>query len=110
MWDLLRKEQQRAIESFSRSAFDFGSIAIEMTGSGKFIFSRRRGWSSEQRVSPVLVYFRPMHSSDVSCEEFVAVFALVRVHFEQAGNALSLIFCRIEQAIRPWSKFRYKSG
>ena len=46
--------------SLSWSAFDFGSIDIEITGSAKVIDSRMIGWSSEQSVSPVRVSFSPI--------------------------------------------------
>ena len=38
----------------------FGSIATEITGSGKFIASRMIGWSGWQIVSPVLTFLSPM--------------------------------------------------
>ena len=45
--------------SFSTSTFVFGSMAIEMTGSGKIIFSSKMGRFSSQSVSPVRVSLRP---------------------------------------------------
>ncbi len=45
--------------SFSWSAFVFGSIASEMTGSGKSIASRMTGFFSSQTVSPVETDFSP---------------------------------------------------
>ncbi len=48
-----------AVASLSWSAFVFGSIATEMTGSGKIIDSRRIGAVSIASVSPVVVCFRP---------------------------------------------------
>ncbi len=45
--------------SLSWSAFVFGSIATEMTGSGKFIDSSRIGAESTASVSPVVVCLRP---------------------------------------------------
>ena len=45
--------------SFSWSAFVFGSIASEMTGSGKSIDSRMTGFFSSQIVSPVETLLRP---------------------------------------------------
>ena len=36
--------------------------------------------------------FQADASSDVACEEFIAVFSLVCVHFEEAGDPLSLSF------------------
>ena len=44
---------------FSWSALVLGSMAMEMTGSGKSIASRMIGLSSSQSVSPVVVSFRP---------------------------------------------------
>ncbi|MGY4338279.1 hypothetical protein ACVWW3_003185 [Bradyrhizobium sp. LM2.9] len=48
-----------ATPSFSWSAFDFGSIAISMTGSGNSIFSRITDLSGSHSVSPVRASFRP---------------------------------------------------
>ena len=48
-----------AVASLSWSAFVFGSMATEMTGSGKVIASRRMGAVSTASVSPVVVCFRP---------------------------------------------------
>ena len=45
--------------SFSWSAFVFGSIASEMTGSGKSIASRMTGCFSSHTVSPVETDLRP---------------------------------------------------
>ena len=45
---------------FSWSAFDFGSMDIEMTGSGNVGGSRRMSASSSQRVSPVMASFTPI--------------------------------------------------
>ena len=49
----------RAPPSLSSSALLRGSIAIEITGSGKSMDSRMIGCSSEQRVSPVMQSRRP---------------------------------------------------
>ena len=45
--------------SFSWSALVFGSMASEMTGSGKIIFSRMIGFFSSHSVSPVVTDLRP---------------------------------------------------
>ena len=45
--------------SLSWSAFVFGSMATEMTGSGNVIDSSRIGAVSVESVSPVVVAFRP---------------------------------------------------
>ena len=49
----------RPTPSFSWSLLVFGSIASEMTGSGKSIDSRTIGCFSSQSVSPVLTCLRP---------------------------------------------------
>src|SRR5258707_1383976 len=49
----------KATPSFSWSAFDFGSIAISITGSGNSIFSRMTGLFASHSVSPVRASFRP---------------------------------------------------
>ena len=48
-----------ALPSLSWSAFVFGSMATEMTGSGNSMRSSTIGWSGSQSVSPVVVFFRP---------------------------------------------------
>jgi hypothetical protein len=48
-----------ATPSFSWSAFDFGSIAISITGSGNSIFSRITVFCESQSVSPVRTSLRP---------------------------------------------------
>ena len=47
------------VPSLSWSAFDFGSTATEITGSGKVIDSSLIGAVSVASVSPVVVSFRP---------------------------------------------------
>ena len=49
----------RPFPSLSWSAFDFGSTATEMTGSGKVIDSSTIGAFSSDSVSPVVVDLRP---------------------------------------------------
>ena len=49
----------RPTPSFSWSLLVFGSIASEMTGSGKSIDSSTIGCFSSQSVSPVVTCFRP---------------------------------------------------
>ena len=46
--------------SFSWSPLVLGSMATWMTGSGKVIDSSTTGLSMSHRVSPVVVFFRPM--------------------------------------------------
>ena len=53
---------ESASPSFSWSAFDFGSIAIWITGSGNSIFSRTIGFAGSQRVCPVWVSLRPRNA------------------------------------------------
>ena len=48
-----------AVPSLSWSAFDLGSTATEITGSGNVIDSSTIGADSTDRVSPVVVCFRP---------------------------------------------------
>ena len=50
---------ERPTPSFSWSVLVFGSMATEMTGSGKSIDSRTTGFFSSQSVSPVATCFRP---------------------------------------------------
>ena len=48
--------------SFSWSPLVFGSIATEMTGSGKVIDSSTTWFAGSHRVSPVVVSLRPMNA------------------------------------------------
>ena len=48
------------VPSFSWSPLVFGSMATEMTGSGKVIDSSTTGLAGSHRVSPVVVSLRPM--------------------------------------------------
>ena len=50
----------RPVPSLSWSALVRGSIATEMTGSGKSIASRMMGWAGSQIVSPVRTVLRPI--------------------------------------------------
>ena len=50
----------RAMPIFSWSALVLGSMATAMTGSGKVIDSSTIGWFSTVRLSPVVVFLRPM--------------------------------------------------
>ncbi|CAH0327667.1 hypothetical protein SRABI128_06335 [Microbacterium sp. Bi128] len=49
-----------AVESFSWSPFVFGSIATEITGSGKLMDSSTIWLAGSHRVSPVVVSLRPI--------------------------------------------------
>ena len=49
-----------AVESFSWSPLVFGSMATEITGSGKLMDSRTIWLLASHRVSPVVVSFRPI--------------------------------------------------
>ena len=51
-----------ARESFSWSPLVFGSIATEMTGSGKLIDSRTIWFAGSHRVSPVVTSLSPMNA------------------------------------------------
>ncbi len=49
----------KAVLILSWSAFDLGSIATEITGSGNIIDSSIIGFFSSHKVSPVVVFFKP---------------------------------------------------
>ena len=53
------ERRARPLPSLSWSAFDFGSTATEITGSGKVIDSSTIGADSAASVSPVVVDLRP---------------------------------------------------
>ncbi len=52
-----------ATPSFSWSAFDLGSMAISMTGSGNSIFSSTTGFCGSHNVSPVRTSLRPARAT-----------------------------------------------
>ena len=89
----------RAVASLSWSAFVFGSMATEMTGSGKFIASRRMGAVSTASVSPVVVCFSPTSAAISPRADLVALLAVVRVHLEDAADALRLAGGRVENLV-----------
>ena len=93
---LLQTSAESARESFSRSALDFGSIAMEITGSGNSIFSRRSGVFGAERIACAGV-FKADASCDVAGIELIAFFSLVGMHFKQAGDALFFVFGRVEE-------------
>ena len=49
-----------AVDIFSWSPLVLGSIATKITGAGKVMDSRTTGLATSQRVSPVVVSFRPI--------------------------------------------------
>ena len=51
-----------AVDSFSWSAFVFGSMATSMTGSGKLIDSSTTWFAGSHRVSPVVTSLSPMNA------------------------------------------------
>ena len=84
-----------ATPSFSTSAFVFGSTAIEMTGSGKIIFSRMIGLLLvAERVARARV-LQTDGRVDVAGVGLGELLALVRVHAEDAADALALTARRV---------------
>ena len=81
-----------ATPSFSWSAFDFGSIAISITGSGNSIFSRITGlFGVAQRVAGAR-FLQARQRDDVAGIGFLDVFAVVGMHQQHAADAL--LACR----------------
>ena len=76
--------------SLSWSAFDFGSTATEITGSGKVIDSSTIGALSTASVSPVVVVLEADARGDLARADLLALLAVVRVHLEDAADALGL--------------------
>ena len=74
-----------AVASLSWSAFVVGSIATEMTGSGKSIDSSRIGAVSTASVSPVVVCLRPTARRSRRAD-LLPLLAVVRVHLEDAPD------------------------
>ena len=58
-----RRMVTNASPSFFLSSAVFGSIDIEITGSGKVIRSRTIGLSGSQTVSPVKEFFSPINAT-----------------------------------------------
>ena len=80
----------RPLPSLSWSAFDFGSTATEITGSGKVIDSSTIGADSAASVSPVVVALQADAGRDLARADLVALLAVVRVHLEDAADPLGL--------------------
>ena len=94
--DFTRKVGSSAISfarpwpSFSWSALVFGSMASEMTGSGKSIDSSSTGFFSSQIVSPVVDALEPDRRGDVAGVDLLDFLTLVGVHLQEAADALVL--------------------
>ena len=67
-----------------------------MTGSGNTIDSSSTGASSAQSVSPVVVFFRPTAATMSPRVHGVDVLAVVRVHLQQAADALLVALRRVQ--------------
>ena len=87
---LLRQALRGPGASLSWSAFVFGSIATEMTGSGNSIDSSRIGAVSMASVSPGRRLLEADGGDDLARADLLALLAVVRVHLEQAADALGL--------------------
>ena len=82
--------------SFSWSALVFGSIASEITGSGKSIDSSRIGFfSSQQRVAGGH-RLEADGGGDVAGVDFLDLLTLVGVHLQEAADALGLALGGVE--------------
>ena len=87
-----------ATPSFSWSAFDFGSIAISITGSGNSIFSRITDFLRvAQRVAGAHL-LETRKRDDVAGIGLLDVLAIVRVHQQHAADALLAILGRVDHA------------
>ena len=82
---------RRASPILSWSAVVFGSMATEMTGSGKEMFSRITVLEASHRVSPVKEFFQPQHSADIAGIDLGDILAPVGVHAQQTTDALALL-------------------
>ena len=84
-----------AFPSFSWSAFVFGSIATEITGAGNVIDSSTIGEAGiAERVAGGGV-LQAHGRDDVTGEGGGAVLAVVRVHLEDAADALLAVLGRV---------------
>ena len=85
-----RRGAARPTPSLSWSAFDFGSTATEMTGSGNVIDSSTIGaFSAAERVAGRRV-LEADAGGDLARRDLLALLAVVRVHLEDAADALGL--------------------
>ncbi len=69
---------------------------MPMTGSGKVIFSKMIGASGSQSVSPVVVFFKTDDRGNLAGIDLLHFFAIVRVHADDAADALLIILCRVQ--------------
>ena len=80
----------RPLPSLSWSAFDFGSTATEITGSGKLIDSSTIGAdSADERVAGGRVLEADARG-DLARADLLALLAVVRVHLQDPADALGL--------------------
>ena len=96
---LLGRGAASACASLSWSAFVFGSIATAMTGSGNVIDSStdRRRLDRERVAGRRLLEADRGH--DLARADLLALLAVVRVHLEQAADALGLAGRHVEDAV-----------
>ena len=76
--------------SLSWSAFVFGSIATEMTGSGNSIDSSRIGAAVDRQRVAGGRGLEADGGDDLARADLLPLLAVVRVHLEQAADALGL--------------------
>ena len=89
------ESEPSALPSLSWSAFVLGSIATEMTGSGKIICSRMIGWRAlAERVTGGRL-LEAEAGDDVARVRDLDVLALVRVHAQDAPDALLAVLGRV---------------
>ena len=89
----------RPAESLSWSPFVFGSIATEITGSGKVIDSSTIGaLLGGERVAGRR-RLEADAGGDLARADLLALLAVVRVHLEDAADALGLAGGRVEDAV-----------
>ena len=100
----------RPTPSFSWSDFVFGSIASEITGFGKSIDSRTIGvLLVAQRVAGRDA-LQADRRGDVAGVDFLDFLALVRVHLQQAADALGALLGRVVDAAAGGQDARSRRG
>src|ERR1700722_3395076 len=87
-----------ATPSFSWSAFDFGSIALSLAGSGNSIFSGITGFAGGARRAPGGGFLEAGQGDDVARIGFLDVLAVVGVHQQHAADALLAVARRVDDA------------
>ena len=87
------------LPSLSWSAFDFGSTATEITGSGNVIDSSTIGADLDRERVAGRRRLEADARGDLARADLLALLAVVRVHLQDAADPLGLAGRRVEHAV-----------